>query len=165
MNLPFHWDPWSGSAISSCRPENCEKRKVRTQLCVRCESGQAFREVACRGTGRNSQLSSEIPRLVQSEVWIALVAFMYRKNNKPEALREELAKKLYHSACWSSPSAYRNDDFNSVSVFVVVNAIITHGVKYFLLGGYKKDWLCMDVLKLVHWVHAWKDSRNVSWLI
>lgn len=38
-----------------------------------------------------------------------------------------------------------DQQFNNASSFVVINAVITHGVNCFLLCGYKEDWWCSDV--------------------
>lgn len=38
------------------------------------------------------------PRLVESEVGNAVLAFIYRKNNKHEVFRDECNRKLDHSA-------------------------------------------------------------------
>lgn len=38
------------------------------------------------------------PRLVQTEVGNAVLAFVYRKNNKHEVFRDECDRKLDHSA-------------------------------------------------------------------
>lgn len=113
--------------------------------------------MACRGTCKDSQAGLEIPRLVQGEVWVAVLAFIYRKNNKPEVFTEGCDKKLYHSAFWKGTrqTVFKNDYFNNIASFVVINAIITHAVNYFPPVGYKKkDWLCTKILKLEQWQYG-----------